>query len=1188
MKKRLRSRMHPCVRALTKIALLMKLASVIILLTCMQVSATGYSQEARLTLDMKQVSIGKVLKAIEMRTEYHFVYSSNLFPAGLLVNVTVREKPVSDILAVVLAGTGFTFKKIDDLIILTTRSRGDADREIKGTVFASSTSEPLEGVTVTVEKTGVATLTDGRGEFTIKAPANAVLVISSVGYITQRVEVGGRSSLDISLKETSKDLNEVVVVGYGSRRKRDIISSISEISSTDIEKSTAVSPELAMKGQMAGVNVISGGGDPSARPTVRIRGVSTFNFADPLYVVDGVPIAEGGAGATVDAVNDPTRRTPVNIYTIVNPDDIASITVLKDAAAAAIYGVRAGNGVILITTKSGKKGPVHVDVNTLDGRQKVPRTFKVLNTQQYASFYQNAYSAYPSLGSGGNPLPIGQSPNFGPFFDPASPQYLGNSPTYDWQNAVINQHANIQNYDARVSGASDNINYNFSFGYSNNDGPIIGTNVQRYSVSTNVIARVGRYIETGINLRLIQEYVRGAQGSGTGAGNDLSAYAAPPWQPIYDKSNPYGYAPLYSLTAPITPTTFNYTNLYGETYTMYQNVGGQLATNIQKYKNQTAIGSGYLQIQPITGLKIKGTFSGQQYEIDGNNYIDFNNWEFGQTPSNPYSGVPNPNAATTPNALGLGTATTTNIIEAGNLDYQHEFGKHLIDFTADASHQEWTWYTTLIHSFVYSNDPSLRYFNAQGTEQGAYLENQHRVYVGYLGRLSYSYNGKYYLEGVVRRDGSSAFAPGHQYGTFPSGSAGWRISKEPFMQEATFINDLKIRGSYGSLGNDQTTGGWQYISVANVNPPSYTLGSGTQTNNVGVAFGNFANTSLTWEKVRSGNIGFDASFLNGFSLTVDWYHKITDGIIQNTSLTPSSGIQEPANINVAKVLNSGYEFQAGYNKNIGQVGISVTANLSTVHNEVLALNNGAAIRVSGYNNGQNLQVGLPIGFIYGYKVGGIFQSQSQIAKYDAGVTDKISTQQAPGDLWFQNLYGQPKAGSTAQNPVKDSVVDANDQTFIGSTIPKYTYGFTLSANYKGFDISVFFLGVADVKKYNLVRAAAEGMNSNGRNQWTTVLNAWTPSNPNTNMPRAVYQDPNGNTRASDRFVESAAFFRLGTAQVGYNLPKKWLSSTKAFQGLRLFVEGINLFTITKYTGLDPENDTNPSTRQFLAGVRASF
>ncbi|MDR3716959.1 MAG: TonB-dependent receptor [Puia sp.] len=1185
MKKRLQSRIHPCVRYLTQIALIMKMAFVLILITCLHVSATGYSQEARLTLDLKQVTIGKVLKTIELKTDYKFVYSSDLFPSHLLVSVTVKEAPVSDVMRLILTKTGFTFRQIDDLIVITSSQEGTVDREVKGRVVASATGEPLAGVTVAVENTAIATATDGKGEFTIKLPEGAgrALVFSSVGFITQRVVVGSRPSLDIVLKESSKDLNTIVVVGYGSRKKRDIISAVSEIGPADIEKSTSISPELAMKGQLAGVNVTSGGGDPSARPVVRIRGVSTFNFADPLYVIDGIPIAEGGAGATVDAVNDPTRRTPINIYTIVNPNDIASITVLKDAAAAAVYGVRAGNGVILITTKSGKKGQVRVDFDALDGVQKIPKTFKVLNTQQYTNFYTNAYNAYPDLSTGGTPLPIGQSAKFGPWFDPSSSQYLGNSPTYDWQHAIINKDAQIQNYNVRVSGGTDNTTYNFSAGYSSNDGPIIGVNTQRYSISTNVTSRIGKYLETGVNLRLIQENIL------SGPGGDLSNYAAAPWQPIYDKSNPYGYAPLYALTGPITPTNLPYTNLYGAQYTTFQNYLGQLATNTNKYNNQTGIGTGYIQVQPIPGLKIKGSLSGQQYTINNSNFTNFDNWEYGQTPGNPYSGVPNAVAGTTPNALGISSGKTTNLVKALNLDYQHSFGKHNIDFTGDASYQDWSWYTTLVHSYVYSSDPSLRYFNAAGTEQGAYLENQHRVYIGYLGRFSYNYDGKYYIEGVVRRDGSSAFAPGHQFGTFPSVSAGWRISKENFMKGLTFINDLKIRGSYGSLGNDQTTGGWQYIPVANVNPPSYNLGPGTQSNNIGTAFGNFANTTLTWEKLKSGNIGFDALLLNGFSFTMDYYHKITNGIIQNVSLTPSSGIQLPANLNIATVLNRGFEFQAGYNKNFGEIGFSASANLTTVHNEVVSLANHTALR--GGDNTQanpNLEEGLPVGFIYGYKVGGIFQNQAQIDKYNLSVHDALSKQQAPGDMWFQNLYGQPAAGSTKHNPVKDSVVDANDETYLGSTIPRFYYGFNLGANYKGFDVSVFLLGVGDVKKYNATRAAAEGMNSNGRNQWTTVLNAWTPDHPSTKMPRAVYQDPNDNIRVSDRFVENASYLRLQNLQIGYSFPKKWMDDTKVFQGLRIFVEGINLFTITKYTGLDPENDTNPPTRQFLAGLKASF
>jgi TonB-linked SusC/RagA family outer membrane protein len=734
-----------------------------------------------------------------------------------------------------------------------------------------------------------------------------------------------------------------------------------------------------------------------------------------------------------------------------------------------------------------------------------------------------------------------------------------------------------------VSGGSDNTTYNFSAGYSSNDGAFKGVNTERYSIATNVNSKIGKYFETGINLRLIKETLT------PGSGTDLGDYAAPPWQPIYDKSNPYGYAPLYSLTAPITPTHFTYNNLYGVLYTMFQNPLGQLATSSNVYNNQTALGSAYVQVQPLPGLKIKGTLSGQQYVINDKNYIGFDNWEYGQTPTNPYSGVPNATAGTTPNSLLLSTGTTTNLVKALDLDYQHAFGKHNIDFTADASYQDWTWYTSSERSYVYSSDPSLRYFNAAGTEQASYLQNQHRVYLGYLGRLSYNYDNKYYLEGIVRRDGSSAFAPGHQFGTFPSFSAGWRISKENFMKTVTFLNDLKIRGSYGSLGNDQTTGGWQYISVANVNPPSYNLGTGAQSNNTGVAFGNFANTSLTWEKLKSGNIGFDALFLNGVSFTMDYYHKITSGIIQNVTLTPSAGIQDPANLNIATVLNRGFEFNAGYNRNFGDVGLSLSGNLTTVHNEVISLANHSAIR-SGDNTqaSPNLEEGQPVGFIYGYKVGGIFQSQAQIDTYHKSTTDANSKAQAPGDLWFQNLYGQPKAGSTAHNPVKDSIVDANDQTNLGSTIPKFYYGFTASASYKGFDLSIFFQGVGAVKKYNTTRVVAEGMNSNGRNQWTTVLNAWTPTHTNTNMPRAVYQDPNDNIRVSDRFVESAAYFRLQTVQLGYNLPKKWLGETKVFNSIRVFVEGINLFTITKYTGLDPENDTNPPTRQFLTGLKASF
>jgi len=1191
MKKGLQSRMHSRVRYLTKIALLMKLAFSIVFITCLQASATGYSQEARLSLDMRSVTIGKVLKAIEVRTDYHFVYASDLFPVNSLVNISVKEKPVSDILNLVLDKTGFTFRKVDDLIILTSNRMPDAQKELRGRVMASATGEPLAGVTVTVENTGISTATDAKGEFTIKAPDNGVLVISSVGYITQRVALGSRTEFNIVLTQASTDLNEIVVVGYGARKKKDIIGAVSNIGTAEIEKSTSITPELAMKGQMAGVSVTSAGGNPSARPTIRIRGVNTFNSADPLYVVDGIPLAEGGAGATTDKVNDPTRRSPINIYTIINPSDIESITVLKDASASAIYGVRAANGVILITTKSGKKGRVRVDFDGLYGVQKIPKTYKVLNTQQYTKFYTDAYTANPDPGAGG-PLPISQAQYFGPVWDPTSPQYLGNNPTSDWQDAIINKNAKIRNYNVRASGGTENTTYNFSAGYANNDAPFKFSSTERYSISSNVNTRIGKYIETGINLRLIQENIR----LSTAGTNDLGMYAGAPWQAIYDKTNPYGYAALYTLKAPITPTTLNFNRLWGVQFVPIGNYLGQNATSMNKYVNQSAIGSGFIQVQPIPGLKIKGTFSAQQYTLNNTNYIDFDNWEFGENPSNPYSGVANPQAGTRPDFLGTSSSTTTNTVKSLNGDYAHSFGKHNLDFTVDASQQEYTWKTSSANSHIFSSDPSLRYFNATGSEQASYALNGHYVLIGYLGRLSYNYNNRYYLEGVIRRDGSSRFAPGHQFGTFPSASAGWRISSEKFMKSLNFITDLKIRGGYGVLGNEQTTGGWGYLAVASVNPPSYNLGTGSQQNNLGTAF-SFANSSLTWERLKSTNIGFDALLLNSITFTFDYYHKVTNGIIQSLKLTPSSGIEQPADINIADVLNRGFEFQLGYNKNFGQVGVSFSANLTTVHNEVLTLANHTAQRSSGYS-ATNLEEGQPIGFIYGYKAAGIFQDQKQIDAWrashaDANIGQNLSNPSSgnaykPGDMYFQDLYGQPTAGSTTHNPKKDSVIDTNDQTILGKTIPGYYYGFSASANYKGWDISAFFQGVGDVQKYNSTRSAAEGMNGYGRNQWSTVLNAWTPQNHSTTMPRAVYNDPNKNIRVSSRWVESASYFRLQNLQIGYTFPKPWMDKTKALQSLRIYISGINLFTVTKYTGLDPENDNYPSTRQYLLGVKASF
>lgn len=1158
----------------------MKLAFVLTMATWLSLPLTLYSQGTRLNADFDQAPIRTIFQFIERRTNYKFVYANNFFPDNMKVSLHLQNAPVTTILTGILHNTGFTFKIIEDLIVITAAEASNEKQVIKGKVTGVN-GELLQGVTVAGDKGRLQTATDSRGEFSISVPNDDTLVFSSVGYISETIAVSGPDNIELRMKESVEDLGEVVMVGYGERLKRDITGSLSVINSSTIEKNPSLSPQLAMQGQMAGVNIISGGSSPTARPTVRIRGVGTFSgngAADPLYIIDGIPIVEGGAGATVDKVNDPTRRGPINLFTILNPNDISSMTVLKDASAA-VYGVRAANGVILITTKTGKKGKMRVEADASYGVQKIPKKYDVLNTAEYVKFYTDAYYAYPEL-RGNTPVPIGEASFFGPMWDPSNPSYFGNDPSYDWQNSVINYNSSIQNYNIRAGGGSEQSAYSFSLGYSGNDGPFVGYHANRYSIATNFSTSIGKHVELGINLRGAQQTTRDpAADLGVPS---MEVWRAPPWQKIYDAAGPYGYAPIWRLNAPITPESFDKSSLYAQQYVAYRNVHGLLATSDNTAVDQTGLGTGYIQIQPLHGLKIKGTVSVQQTSITTDSWLDFDRWWFLENPGNPYTNVVQPQAGTKPGIAELANSETSSTIKSLNADYSRKFGEHRFNITLDASQQEYKWTGNGASRSVLSNDPNLRYFSITGNENGYYELRAAYALIGYMARASYNFNHKYYLDAVMRRDGSSRFAPGHQWGTFPSGSFGWRISKERFMQRFRFLDDLKIRGSYGVLGNEQTTGGWSYLSVANVVQPSYNFGS-PQIVYQGIAYSNFPNADLTWERLNTASIGFDALlFNNKVSVTADLYHKITKGIIQSVELTPSSGVTSSADINIAEVLNKGIELQVGFNNVFGNVGVALNGNFTTVHNEVLQLANNTALRNDG------LETGLPIGFIHGYKMGGIFQSSQEIDNWKSSVRDVISKEQRPGDIYFQNLYGRPAPGSTRRNLVKDSVIDDNDRTYLGKVIPGYYYGFTARLNYKWLDISVFFQGVGDIQKYNVERESGENMSGYGRNQFRTVLNAWTEQNPSSGMPRAVYNDPNGNARVSDRFVENAGYIRLQNVQAGFTVPAKWLMKTDAIQNLRVYFTAVNLFTITKYSGLDPENDDFPNTRQLLFGIKASF
>jgi TonB-linked SusC/RagA family outer membrane protein len=1060
-------------------------------------------------------------------------------------------------------------------------------RTVTGKVTDEADGAGLPGVSVIIKGTTTGTATDADGNYGIQAATGDVLSFSFIGFELQDVSVGAQTTIDVVLKGSISQLQEVVVIGYGEREKRDLTGAISSMESDDIAKSTYMTPEMAMQGRLAGVFVGTPSGNPFDRPTVQIRGVATFGYANPLYVIDGIPILEGGQSSTFPG--DVDVRSPVNVMSMINPNDIESISVLKDASSAAIYGVRASNGVILITTKKGKSGAPKVEFNAQRGVQNLVNTYDMLNTEQYTSLYQQAYANNPT-----------EAANLPAVFIPGDPAYLGNGPTYDWQKDLINKNAVVEDYGIRVSGGSQTSQYYVSAGYGRTEGTLVENSLERYSIASNVTSNVNKYIETGLDLKFT--YIEANDNTGT----DLPYVAtAPPWQPIFDSNDVTGFAP--SVVADFMPNPDFDPSLLnpgpaqifdGEPSFLWGpatrgNVFAGQALGERNFSVIRTLGSAYLQIEPIKGLKIKGSLSADYYFNLRKQWNNYDSWRFSQTPGNPYSG----HDGTAKGSYGERQSRNFNLIKELTINYNKSIGDHNFDLTLNAMDQEQTWtYTDASSGQINSVDPALRGVPNRPPYVAAFTGRRPQTLQGYFARLGYKYQNKYYVDATVRRDGASVFAPGFRWGTFTSFSGGWRISAEPFFQNLgiTQINDLKFRGGWGELGNKETTQGFAYLSTISTTP-DYALGSGAGngygTQVMGASLPNYPNYDLSWERVSTTNVGFDATlFNNHITLTAEYYNRYTKGIIQAVSLPPNAGIQSPADLNIGNVRNSGIELQLGYNTMIGELALNVGGNLTTVKNRVENLYQGTPFGGEINSDGQNgrVQVGYPINYIWGYQVGGVFQNDQEIADWQSVYDDGFGTNNpVPGDMWFHDINGIPAAGQIL-NPVPDSLINPNDRTYLGKSIAGFYYGFNLGLQYKGFDLSLFFQGVGDIQKYNHARAGGEAMSSTGANQWTSTMGRWTPENPSTTMPRAVRNDPNVNNRFSSRFVEDSDFLRLKNAQVGYTIPASLLAKTGAIDRVRVYVSATNLFTITGWKGIDPENDFNPPTRQLLFGLNATF
>lgn len=1145
-------------------------------------------------------ALSEVLSEIESKGEFTFAYSKRDL-RGKVIELAQQQWTMESLLREISVQGRFSIRRVNEMITLNpVKEQELPDVNEKVTIqtritgnITDENGEPLPGATILEKGTTNGTTTDIEGNFQISVPEDAVLSISFVGFKTKEVAIGGQSVINVSLDLNSESLDEVVVIGFGERSKKDLTGSISSVGSEEIDKMDFAAPEFALQGNTTGVRVINTSGDPNAPPQIYVRGIGSWQGnAQPLYVIDGQVITPP-TDANLDLIGTGDRGLP-NLWTMINPDDIESITVLKDASSAAIYGSRGANGVILITTKNGKTGKPKVEFDYQTSWQNI-KTYDMLNTAQYRDIVNEMYANNLNPNITMEDHLYGWSAaddtvrriNFSPQFDPSSPFYISSNETYDWQEELVRQNAKTETYDVRISGGNETGSYYVGVGYDNREGMMYGNDLETYRASVNVSSDISKYLEVGINYKFALQEV---------GMNDYSTMdefsRVAPWQPLYDESNEFGFAEV--MDPPVGD--WRQVKRYGQgsqtNYLAYSDL------NRREFNNQRHIGQGYVTIKPLEGLSFRASIN-----LDYTDQTRVNLRTYRTNIFTPNGEDPTTDSPDAPSSLGQ-YGTRENRFFNYQFDfmgtYARSFGDHDITLTGAVQDIYNTRYNQDLSTYDIRSLDNIDRISIRNDlmNTGGFSGWQQRFWYGYVGRVNYSYDKRYYLDVSVRRDASVGMSEENRWGTFWSVSGAWRISSEPFMQGLTFIDDLKLRGGYGEAGNDETAvGRYAYLSgVGAAGSIRFGSGNGDPIGNtyyIGSHLNAFPNTELVWEVSKTSYFGFDALLLNNkMNVTAEFYIRRQDGIQQTVELPLSVGVGNPI-FNIGELENKGIDLNLGYNDRIGEFTYSASTNISLLKNEVINLYNDQPLTVTNqFGVTYRVEEGRSLGHIWGYKTGGIFQSQQEIDEFYASTPDQTVTDRnfiAPGDMYFLDVHGDPTEEEPFYSTTPDGQVNVFDQTEIGNTIPAMTYGINLSGGYKGITLSMSFYGEAFVDKYNSVRAAHESMNSANSNYRLTVLDRWTEANTGADMPRAVVGDPARNNRYSDRFVESAAFFRLNTWRLSYDIPDFLLSKIDhAISSLQIFVGGQNNIYLHSWNGLDPVNDAYPLPKSFTLGVKSRF
>ncbi len=1000
-------------------------------------------------------------------------------------------------------------------------------------IIKDETGTPLSGISIRVKKdTTIGTLTDAIGYFTLRLPVGStVLTLSSVGYLSRDIIVDKNVTINTVMTGDRKNLTEVLVTGYSTQLKKDITGSVVAVDMKSMRAIPDGSADRALQGQASGVNVINSG-VPGVASKISIRGITSFGSSDPLILIDGVPSDLNNIAA----------------------DDIESIQVLKDAGAAAIYGVRGSNGVIIITRKKGKAGAPVISYDGYVGVQ-TPRSgnaLNQLNTPDFARLFkiafpstilfQNGIPDYIYGGAGGIGTGMAGDPQVDPSkynLDPANPtnNYLiqkVNKTGTDWYHALFKPALTTNNHIS-VSGGTDRSNYLFSLGYLNQQGVVLETWLKRYSVQINTQFKPSRHFRFGENLYLTYKDNPAFNNQGEFA-TMANLYKMEPIIPLYDIKGNFG-------------GTFAGPELGSD--------ANPVAAQKTSYNNRRRIwdvtGNVFAEVDFLKHFTARTSFGGtldQQY----NQTFDFTAYWDKQ-------------GYASPNSYNEGSQYSTNTIWTNTLSYSNELGKHRIKLVGGSE---------AIRNYgrnisggglgLFSSDYDYLVLNNASTNltlTGTAFQN---TLFSLFGRADYAFNDKYLLSATVRRDGSSVLGSDKRYGVFPAFSAGWRLSNESFMKDISWLDDLKLRGSYGALGSLSNISSLNSYTLYNSGIAGYSyydISGTTNTAQQGFYQSNIGNPRTGWERDLITNIGFDAAILKRLTISVDWYRKAIDGLLFSQPLPATTGGAASPIINIGNIRNTGFDFNATYRATITKdIRFTAGLNVTTYKNMVTSIPDPGYFDAGPQQQFGTMvrnQQGHPVSSFFGYKVIGLFNSDQDVA------SSPTQSGAAPGRFKYKDVTG-------------DGTVSTDDRTFIGNPNPDFTYGLNLGLEYKDFDLSANFYGSQGNDVINAVKATSEFFGNYVGGKSRDLLNAWTPEHTNTNIPK-IESISNFSTAGimNSFYVENGSYFKLRSLILGYTLRPASLQKLKV-KGIRIYLQGANLFSITKYSGLDPE----------LAGTNSAF